>query len=591
MSARPKASRPGTGARPSAISATASRGELWIATADGGLCRMTWSGTGSPLPRMEHFRHDPRDGASLSRDAVLCLALDRTGMLWAGTDGGGVNKIRPVKTGFFVYRSDPSSAGPDDPARRCVTSVYEDITGVLWLGTGRGILQPADVSVSPALCRVPARLPPELAAARIGAVTGESGGDLWIATRGQGLFQWQPHTGFLVRYRANPLDPAAAGDDDLTALHIDRRRDVWVGTARNGVFRLPRTEVGEPGARKVRYRSAAGDPESLSNDSVTVIAEDREGRTWIGTTSGLNALRTGPAGARHLFDRFLPGVEVQAVHDDGAGHLWVGTKGRGLLRFDKKGAAIAPFPEALGFPQAAVMGLLGDDDGRLWVSTNQGLACFDPGPETFRHYFKSDGLPSAEFMPGAAVRGKNGRLYFGSSEGVASVVPGELVPNPHAPAIVLTGIFRSGRPAPPDELRRPEGPAERTIGMTAGEDLTLAFAALDYIDPSRNEFAYKLEPVHSDWVWLGTERKLSFAELKPGRYTLSVKGTNGDGVWNPEGMSLRLRVRVPLGRSDAFRIALFLAGGGALLVLYRGARRRRRAAAADVSGSGRAIRR
>ncbi len=128
-------------------------------------------------------------------------------------------------------------------------------------------------------------------------------------------------------------------------------------------------------------------------------------------------------------------------------------------------------------------------------------------------------------------------------------MPGELVPNPHAPAIVLTGIFRSGRPAPPNELRGPKAPAERTIGMTAGEDLTLAFAALDYIDPSRNEFAYKLEPVYSDWVWLGTERKLSFAELKPGRYKLSVKGTNGDGVWNPEGMSLRLRVGVPLGRS------------------------------------------
>lgn len=564
------------------------RGELWIATAGAGLCRMTWSGTGSPLPRMEHFRHDPRDPASLSRDALLCMTLDKSGMLWAGTDGGGVNKANPEKMGFLVYRSDPSF-DRGDPSRRRVNSVYEDISGVLWLGTDRGILQPADMSGWPALCRVPARLPAELAAVRIGAMTGESGGDLWIATRGQGLFQWQPHTGQLVRYRANPLDPAAAGDDDLTALHIDRRRDVWAGTARNGAFRLPRTEIGEPGAKKVRYRSIAGDPESLSNDSVTVIAEDREGRTWIGTRSGLNGLRTGPAGARRLFDRFLPGAEVQAVHDDGAGHLWVGTRERGLLRFDKREASIAPYPEALGFPQSAVMGILGDDGGRLWVSTNDGLACFDPAAETFRHYFASDGLPSGEFLPGAAVRGRNGRLYFGSSEGVASFQPAELVPNPHVPAIVLTGIFRSGRPAGPDEIRRPPGPAgERTIGMTAGEDLTLTFAALDYINPSRNEYAYKLEPVRPDWIWLGPERRLTFAGIKPGSYKLSVKGTNGDGVWNPEGTSLRLRVGVPMWRSDIFWISILLAGGGALFFLLRGARRRRRAAAADVSGSGRA---
>jgi len=561
------------------------RGELWIATGGGGLCRMTWSGTGSPLPRMEHFRHDPQDPASLSSNAVLCLALDRTGMLWAGTDGGGANKANPVKSGFLVYQVDPSS-DPADSSRRRILSVYEDISGVLWFGTGRGIVQPADMSGSPALCRVPARLPAELAAARIGAVTGESGGDLWIATRGQGLFQWQPHTGQLVRYRANPLDPAAAGDDDLTALHIDRRRDVWVGTARNGVFRLPRTEVGEPGAKKVRYRSIAGDPESLSNDSVTVIAEDREGRTWIGTMGGLNGLRTGPAGARHLFDRFLPGAHILAVHDDGAGHLWVGTQGRGLLRFAKREVSVAPYPEALGFPQSAVMGILGDDSGRLWVSTNDGLACFDPATETFRHYFASDGLPSGEFLPGAVARGRNGRLYFGSSEGVASFQPGELVPDPHVPAIVLTGIFRSGRPARPDELRGPPGPAgERTIGMTAGEDLTLTFAALDYINPSRNEYAYRLEPVQPDWIWLGHERRLTFAGLKPGSYKLSVKGTNGDGVWNPEGTSLRLRVRVPLWRSDVFRIVILLAGGGALLFLFRRGRRRRRAAASNVSGS------
>jgi ligand-binding sensor domain-containing protein len=554
------------------------RGELWIATGSGGLCRLVWRGTGSPLPSLERFRHDPADPESLSRDALLCLALDGGGTLWAGTDGGGANKVDPERARFRIVRSDP--ADPWSAARGRVTAIAEDASGALWIGTERGLLRPAGASPGRSdVGRVPDGLPADLATARISALVGESSGDLWIATRGAGLVQWQPHSGRVVRYRSSSTDPASAGDDDLTALLIDRRRDIWAGTAAGGVFRIPRKEAGEPGPRKVRFRAggADGDPAGLPSNEITAMTEDREGRIWIGTVAGLCALRAGPAGAKHPFDRFLEGIHVLAVRDDEAGRIWVGTHGTGLLRLDKKSGESEPYGEARGFPQTSVMGILIDDRGRVWLGTNEGLACLDPAAETFRHFAADDGLPANVFVPGAALRGSNGRLHFGTREGLASFQPNELIPGGRVPAVVLTGISRDGRMAPIPETG-PDGRAKElpTIETRPGESLTLAFSALDFAQSDRNEYAYRLEPVRPDWTWLGRERDLTFAGLAPGLYTLTVRGSNGDGIWNTEGTTLRLRVRAPLLRSAGFLVPAFALLGATGALLFRRAWARRR---------------
>src|SRR4029079_11084496 len=104
---------------------------------------------------------------------------------------------------------------------------------------------------------------------------------------------------------------------------------------------------------------------------------------------------------------------------------------------------------------------------------------------------------------------------------------------------------------------------------------TLEFAALDYVAPDKNQYAYKLEGLDKEWNEVGNKRIASYTNLPAGTYTFRVKGTNNDGVWNEQGASLEIKIVPPFWASWWFRTIILLAAAYAVRYALRIQRERR----------------
>lgn len=529
-------------------------GDFLVGTYGGGINRFDPQ-TGQCI----QYTKNENDPYSLSSDHIRTIYVDRSGVLWVGTEGGGVNRSDPPYKRFLHYR-----AIPDDPnslSDNFVTTLYEDRAGTLWIGTLDGGLNRLDRETGEFThYHHDPTDPSSLSDDNVTAVYEDHFGVLWVATGNGGLNRLDRATGRFEHYREDPTDPASLSTDALYAIYEDRRGVLWIGTNGGGLERFDReTET------FVHYRYAPDDDHSLSHDRVNVIFEDRAGNLWIGTSGG--GLNSFDREADH-FIRYqaarddptsLSNNVVFVVQQDLAGTLWIGTA-NGLDRFDPKTRTFDHYREKDGLPNDAVCGILVDDTGDLWISTARGLARFDPQTETFRSYDAGDGLQGGQFHPGAYYKGWDGTLFFGGVNGFNAFRPEDIRDNPVVPPIVLTRLLQGGNDIPLDQAVET---VEQISLRWPYNFFEFEFAALNYVQSEKNQYAYMLEGFDREWNYVGGRQFGQYTNLPGGTYTLRIKGTNNDGVWNEEGVALRVEVIPPIWQTWWFiGLSLFLAVAG-----------------------------
>jgi diguanylate cyclase (GGDEF)-like protein len=526
-------------------------GRLWVGTS-GGLDLLDRGGRG-----FVHYRQDPTNPASLADDHVLSLAQDRGGVLWVGTRLGGVHKWNPLSWQFGHVAPDPGN--PTGLGSGHVTSFSEDRAGQVWIGTFDAGLYVMDRTTGEMTAyRADPKKPAGLGSDRVMALCHDHHGDLWIGTLDAGLDRFRAATGVFQHYRSDPKHPNGLGAKGVTSILEDRQGRVWIGTYGGGLETID-PETG----RFTHHRFDPADATSLSADRVSSLAEAPDGRLWVGTMEKGIALfdpRTGRF-ARHESRPGDPGsLPTDVVHTlfvDAAGGLWVGTHS-GLSHLPPDGHAFETFTTRDGLPSDVVYGVRSDHQGRLWLSTNNGLACFDPRDRQVTAYGVSDGVQSAEFNFGAWHQSPSGELFFGGVNGFNAFVPDRLRRVAVAPPVVLTSVNVDHRPlpGPPDETR--------DIRLTFRDKvLSFEFAALDFTAPHRNRFAYRLEGFDRDWVPLRGRRSVTYTNLNAGRYTFRLRGANGDGRWNEDGLAVGVEVAAaPWASPWAYAAYVLLLAGG-----------------------------
>jgi signal transduction histidine kinase/ligand-binding sensor domain-containing protein len=513
-------------------------GRLWAGT-DGGLCLFEPASA-----TFTRYRHRPADPKSLSNDRVMAIYQDRSGVLWVGTQGGGLNKWSPATWSFHHYRSEPSDDG--SLSSNAVLAFAEDADGAIWIGTLGGGLNrfERDTGSFEHVRHDPAD-PRSLSDDNVTALLVDGEGSLWAGTLAGGLNRLARPPSTFERFRHLAGRPESLAGDGVVALYEDRGGTLWIGTFGAGLDR-------RAGDGFVHYRHDPGDPASLGDDRVTSFAEDAGGALWIGTVGGgLNRfeaatasfLRYGPDPER---PESLRDATVLALHVD-AGVLWIGTRGSGLARLERPDAApgeavFVHYTERDGLANNVVYGLVSDEGGRLWVSTNGGLSRFDPRDGTFKSYRASHGLQSDEFNFGAHLRTAGGELLFGGVNGFNLFHPDRIATNDVVPPVVLTSLAKLNRPV---DLGRPVWQAEEIALDHRDYVISFEFAALDFTAPAANRYRYKLEGLDEDWIDYGALRRVTFTNLDPGRYVLRVQGANNDGTWNEDGLSLAVTVAPP----------------------------------------------
>ncbi|HEX6098641.1 MAG TPA: two-component regulator propeller domain-containing protein [Thermoanaerobaculia bacterium] len=581
-------------------------GRLWIGTRDG-------------LLRREGAAFAP---VALAGQNVLRLFEDRLGRIWIGTEEHGAAALDP-RSGT-LHRLAPRSEDPDGLSHYWVYGFAEAVPGEIWIATfggGIDVVDEQSLAIVDRLRHDPV-LPDTIGADRVGALFRDRSGLVWVGTWGEGLARHDPRTrafrslrfspnhadglthGAVVRAletrdgriwagtngngidildqdlrRIGELRPPVFGDGSITCLAEAPDGAVWVATL-NGSLHVRR------GDRFERIREVPG-------GAIRTIAFSSDGTVWAGAAQGM--LRVDPRTLETKVYRSWPGAAkaspaIEAIAVNPIGKLWVGTD-NGLYLFDPLSESAKRFAKGDGLQDNWVPDLMLDFDGRLWAGTGSGAAVYDGGrfravsngpaealiqdlernvwigPRTriedgrMRTFGPSDGVAFRTFFIASRARTRDGRLLFGSPEGLLVVDPRLLPATPEAQPIVASALRVEGKPRPV--------PASLTLS-SAERTFSLDVASLDFAAPQRLTYRHRLDPLDAGWTTLGAaQHSLTYSRLPPGRYTLRVGVTDRDGAWSSRELRLPVEVLPAFHQTWWFRTLLALAGAVLLYGAYR----------------------
>lgn len=529
-------------------------GSFWLGTDGGGLKRMNRQ-TG----RYERFLSDVSNPGSLSDNSVRCIFQDVSGTLWIGTNVGGLNTCNPHRRKFTSHSvHQDSSLGVSS---NWIRSLWEDRRGRLWIGsagTSLDIFTPSTGLFS--------HIPME------GSVEAlhesPSGNTMWVGSR-TGLYQCDIDLLRFRRIEFSTPDPDTLASRRIRVLEFDGSGNLWFGILNRGVA------VYRPEDRSmVQYQHDPADSGSLSDNLIRAIHLDQSGSIWFGTYGGLD--RFDPQTERFVHYRHDPlnpaslsNDNILSIFDfpaDSGMVLWVGTFGGGLNRVETRTGRVKRYTTREGLPNNVVYGILGDGRGQLWMSTNRGVACLDPATSEVKLFDISDGLQGNEFAVGAYHAGRSGLMYLGGVSGFSIFRPDSVFESTFIPPVVITAIRKLDEPIRAGASGVVLGPGDRYI--------TIEFAALDYTNPWKNQYAYRLRGFDDNWTMAGTRRQASFTNLDVGEYLFEARGSNSDGVWNEHPVALRIIVTPPFWKTWWFTS---IVAAGLLALGYVTYRRRRNA--------------
>jgi len=530
-----------------------------------------WAGTNEGLDRFVpdtnsfvHYQHNPSDQTSLDNNNVLSIYEDKGGVLWVGTFGGGLNKFNKGQSKFAYYHHEPNN--PNSLSVNHIFPIYADLNGNVWIGTYGGGLN----RFNPRLGLFTHYLhepenPSSIPSNDIYSVYVDNSGTLWVGTA-EALSRRNPSSVNFTHYTNNPANPQSLAGGPVRVIYQDSKGFLWIGTA-NGLNLLDTSS-----GKFTHFQNNLSKPESISSNNITAIYEDRDGVLWIGTfDNGLNRFKrdTGTF-VRYQRNRddpqSLSDDSISAIYQDRDHNLWIATAGGGLNLYHPESNTFQHYTEKDGLPNNVIYGILEDELGHLWLSSNYGLSRFDPKQGTFRNYTDSDGLQSNEFNMGAFAKGLDGIMYFGGINGLNAFYPSEVKDNIYAPPVILTSFTPGGQPDP--SLPQAEELNQITLGWP-NNNFAFEIAALSFAEPGRNQYAYKLEGFDKDWNYVEASREGRYTNLAGGTYTLRFMGTNNDGIWNESDQAIQITVIPPFWQTWTFRILITFTIVALGIIAYR----------------------
>ncbi len=535
-------------------------GRLWAGTLYG---LYVWeagvvTSTAPPLRTARPTLFLPRDGEmhGLNSERVHQIFEGRDQLMWLCASAGGLNKVDLRQRAFGHLRHQLTGQPALSNANNYINAIYkEEATNTLWLGSRNGVS-----AYDLARHTYRSYLNQQSDTVRgvdVATIFQTTDGTLWFGTRDNGLVALRRRAGReqLTTYRRLPggFDLATTSIEHLAQ---DKQGTLWVATLSQGLFRL------SPEGELLAHYDAQ--QQQLPTSRFTYLLYDaRRDVLWASTrNAGLLKLRPTADSLRLLrqfaYDAARPanGLRVNYVWPlllAKSGDLWLGTIGGGLHQIgpDAQGRDVVR-QHSRYLPESDVEGLLADEAGNIWVA-GTGLYRYTPRTRRYLRYDVADGLQSNAFKIGAAARGADGTLYFGGINGINYFQPWAIQANPTPPRVQLTGLRVANQPVPvgrlfngrvllPQALSRPQ----KVTIRAAENDFSVEFVALNYTNPQKNHYAYRLLGYNEDWVYpLPGQRTASFANLPPGHYTLEVKADNGEGVWAKTPATMQFDVLAP----------------------------------------------
>ncbi len=482
-------------------------GNLWIGTEGSGIDKININ------LNFISYKRNMDSGVSFSDDVILSIYKDKSGVIWIGTANGGVNRFDRESNRVTYYKNNPNDN--NSISSNTVNSIYEDSYGILWFGTIDGILN-----------------------------------------------KFEPTSEKFVHYKINNIRNPDIKDNGVLRIHEDNNGILWVCAANGGLIRFDKRT-----GQYTQFTNSPSNPHSISSNHVMSIAEDSDHILWIGTAGGgFNKLDPSS-------DKFVHygisepdsttqtlNYNVNAIVNDN-GILWLATD-RGLFKFDKNSEKSVPVEDNRQIANTSISGLLKDSKDNLWLSTANGLIKYNIQSGTFKKYDFGGGLQRNQYNQGAYFISADDEMFFGGTTGFSCFYADKIKDNTHKPPVVITDFKIFNTSTKLNDLSK--------VSLTYKDNFfSFEFAALDYANPTKNQYAYKLEGFDTDWHYSGTRNYAGYTNLDGGEYVLRIKASNNDSIWNEQGIQIKLVIIPPFWKTAWFIIAAFVFALTTILALIK----------------------
>lgn len=498
------------------------KGRIWIGTINALFILEPETGT------IDKYTFLHEDENSLGHNSVRSILKDNQGGIWVGTFYGGLNYYHPMAPAFDTMTYSAYKNSISDNTVSCI--VEDSRTGNLWIGTNDGGLNEYDRKKNHfTVYRANRNNPHALQSDNIKCALPDGNG-VYIGSHGGGLSYLS--AGRIENYA---FPNAVSFKNSCYSLLDGKDGTLWVGSI-IGLHRFDKK------TKKLSLHPLAQKYPRLNSVLISVLYRDSKDRIWIGTEESLFVYANGKLEEWKDYTSKTPSlIQAFCIQEDSNHHIWIGSS-VGLYKSpDGSTDHQIRYSTNDGLPNNFIYGVLEDGRGRLWITTNRGLSCFDPSEQTFLNYTVQDGLSHGQFNTYGACKTQDGIFFLGSLKGVTYFNPYEFVDNPFSPNAVVTGATILNQPVTniKDGVSKYfQASNGSLLGMSFPSNrklFSIRFSVINYLSGRRNLFAYKLEGFDEDWVSSAqaiSQRGATYSNLPPGKYIFKVRACNNNGRWS-----------------------------------------------------------
>lgn len=517
---------------------------LWVGIENGGINVLNLDAFNHGQYSFTKVLNNPSDFSSLSSNSIHALYTDKQNSIWVGTYAGGVNLYNKLLQRFGHHEALPGSYKSIND--KYVSAILDE-DAYLWIGTEKGLNRYDKTLDRWEYFIHDFKDPNSIGSNAVLDIMRDSDGRMWIGTYNGGLNLFNEKTKSFLKFKHDVSAPASISGNNIYQVLESSDHRIWVGTMGNGLA------VYNPTEKSFDVFKENPNYNALSSNWVVDLAEDHLGNIWVSTTEAIDMFN--PKNKHFTIFKHNAATPGSISYNGGTclfkdsrNTVWIGTS-NGLNYFVQKDSSFRHYTVDDGLPNNFIKAITEDNDGNIWFSTNNALTMFArgttlPHKPVFKSFSVFDGLLSSEFVDHAAFRNRAGELYFGSTNGYFVFNPSDIKNNPNIPKIVFTDLRINNASV---RVNTPDSPLEKDISVTQQLRLskkqnvfTIGFAALNFIEPENNQYAFKLEGFDKQWNYVGHQQSATYTNLDPGTYTFRVRASNNDALWNEEGISMEI---------------------------------------------------
>lgn len=473
---------------------------------------------------------------SLSHNSIRSIMKDTEGTIWIGTYFGGINVYDKKHQQFQHFYNIP---GDQNSLSYNVVGAFEEFNdSSIIIGTERG-----GINIVTKIGNHSGKGAPQFASTTIKSLYIDKDENIWAGVFKAGLYMLDKKTASFTTFpHVNDSTFRFLSRSIINTIVPDDYGSLWLATDdRGGLYRF---NISSKQFELYPYQKELHDfigntpvkDITIVQDHIILLATKGKGIIVFNTKTG-------------VLDQIKKDLEFNHVFEDSRGNLWLSSNGEGVF-LKKKDGKLRQFHSGNGLVGNIVLGTLEDSSHDLWFICSKGLSRMNgDSVGNFKNYSSHLNFPIEEINEGAFFKSKSGEFFIGGSNGYVRFFPQYIVPNHSIPPLAFTFINISNKEVKPGDtsniLDKNLNSADRIILKHNQSIFSIGFAALNYIHPENNQYAYKLEGFDDRWIMSGTKREATYTAIPQGKYTFKVKGSNNDQIWNPQSREIEILVLPP----------------------------------------------